>query len=272
MFFKRKKTEGTDETDVLEAYPERIQISAIPERRYLRTTRILAVATFLNMGIMLALSGIFVYLAARLDVSVANQKVVNLYMIDPERKVIQASEHDRISVSALQLMMESALRDYVINRHSVVWDQEVQESRWGRGGPVSVYSSPNVYKQFSLEYVNAFNESRSKKVVKDVHLYDLKQTPSGMWEGIFEVFDMPIPDMFNPLCQCSDNTRECLECKQKNNIGRKRYKVFIRAGFNGSPSLMNPLGIMINRYALLHQPIDQKEKMWGLPSILRSEM
>lgn len=272
MFFKRKKRDNLEKTDVLEAYPERIQISAIPERRYLRTSRILAIVTFLNMGVMIALAGVFVYLASRLDISVANSKVVNLYAMDPEHKVIQASEHDHLSVPALQLMMEAALRDYVVNRHGVVWDQEAQEARWGIGGPVALYSSQNVYKQFSLESMNALNESRSKKLVKDVHLYDLKQTPSGMWEGLFDVFDMPIPDMFNPVCHCSENTRECLACKEKNALNRRRYKVFIRSGFNGTESLRNPLGIMIRQYNLLYQPIDSEEKMWNLPPILRPQL
>lgn len=68
-----------EKTDVLEAYPERIQISAIPERRYLRTSRILAIVTFLNMGVMIALSGVFVYLASRLDISVANPQAFLFY-------------------------------------------------------------------------------------------------------------------------------------------------------------------------------------------------
>lgn len=270
---KKKKIEVSHENeDVLGAYPERMQIMAIPERRYLKTSRLLAITTFISLGLLIALSGVFVYLVNRLDVSVANRRVVNMYAMDPERQVILASEYNTRSVPALQLMMEQAMQDYIINRHTIVWDTNEQQYLWSGSGAVGKYSDRNAYQNFIRETQLLFNDTRARRIVKDVHIYSLKLTGSAIWEGIFDVFDMPIPDMFNPVCSCFDNSMECLSCKEKNMLGRQRFKVYIRSNFSAPKSLLNPLGIRVVNYDQLYIPIDPKEKFWGIPSILRPDL
>ncbi len=269
---KKQAVQQNDNDDVLGAYPEKMQIAAIPERRYLKTSRLLAVVTFINLGVLIALAGIFVYLVVRLDVSVANQRVVNLYSMDPERQVIQASEYNTKSIPALQLMMEQAMMDYVLNRHTIIWDVNEQNYLWSGAGAVGQYSTQEVYQAFQIESERAFRETRAKKIVKDVHLYSLKLTGTNMWEGIFDIFDMPIPDMFNPLCQCSDNSAACLNCKATHALGRQRFKVYIRSDFSAPKTLSNPLGILVKQYNQLYVPIDPKENFWGQPSVLRPEL
>ncbi len=269
---RKKAAESHETEDVLGAYPGKMQIAAIPERRYLKTSRLLAITTFINLGLLLALAGIFVYLVARLDVVVANQRVVNMYTMDPERQVIQASEYSTKAVPALQLMMEQAMRDYILNRHTVVWDANEQQYRWSGAGAVGQYSERNLYQNFIREAQLMFNDTRARHIVKDVHLYSLKLTGANIWEGIFDVFDMPVPDIFNPVCNCSDNTPDCLACKEKNALGHQRFRVYIRSNFNAPKSLLNPLGILVLNYDQLYIPIDPKEKFWNLPSVLRPEL
>ncbi len=267
---KINKEISVETEDVLGAYPERMQITAIPERRYLKTSRLLAITTFINLGVLIALSGIFVYFVARLDVVVANRRVVNMYAMDPERQVILASEYNTRTVSSMQLMMEQAVRDYIINRHTVVWDPNEQNYLWSGAGAVAKYSNKDLYQSFMREAQLLFNDSRARRIVKDVHLYSLKLTSTNIWEGIFDVFDMPVPDIFNPICSCSDNTPDCISCKEQHSKGRQRFKVYVRSNFSAPKSLLNPLGIRVLNYDQLYVPIDPKEKFWGVPSILRS--
>lgn len=272
-FFRRKEVETPIDQDNLEAYPERMQISAIPERRYLRTTRLLAILTFINLGILMALGGVFAYYAVRIDVSVANRRVVNLYAIDPEHKVIKAAEYNRTRVSALQLMLEKAVREFVIARNSYLLDPKENNKNWAPGGIVSMYLHPEMYKTFAQDQSYGISsDAAKKKANKEVHIYSLQQTPSGLWEGLMDVFDMPPYDPFNPLCVCTDNSQECLTCKEKHKKGKQRYEFFVDAGFNGFPSLMNPLGVMVNGFYLMPKIIHPEEKYWGIPSVLKPEL
>ena len=272
-FLKGKKTEAPVDQDCLEAYPERMQISAIPERRYLRTARLLAIFTFINLGILMALGGIFAYYAVRLDVRVANRDVVNLYAIDPEHKVIKASEYSEKRVPAMQLMMEKAVREFIIARHSYRLNSQDNNRNWAPGGIVSMYLNPEAYKDFyQAQSPVISNEAKKKNVNKEVHIYSLNQTPAGLWDALIDVFDMPPHDPFNPLCRCSDNSNECLQCKEKHNKGKKRYRVYIDASFSGSPSLMNPLGVMVNGVYIMPKVIHPEEKYWDIPSILKPEL
>ena len=272
-FLKGKEVETPIDQDCLEAYPERMQISAIPERRYLRTARLLAILTFINIGVLIALGGVFAYYAVRIDVSVANNRAVNLYAIDPEHKVIKASEYSIKAVPAMQLMMEKAVREFIIARLSYRLNSPDNNKNWAPGGVVSMYLHPEKYKTFSQEQSFAIsNEAKKKNVNKEVHIYSLQQTPAGLWEGLVEVFDMPPYDPFNPLCQCMDNSKECLQCKEQHKKGKKRYRVYADANFSGHPSLMNPLGVQVNGFYIIPKIIHTEEKYWDIPSVLKPEL
>jgi hypothetical protein len=272
-YLKGKEVEEPIDQDHLEAYPERMQISAIPERRYLRTARLLAILTFINIGVLIALAGVFSYYALRIDISVANRRAVNLYAIDPEHKVIKAAEYGTKVVPAMQLMMEKAVREFIIARNSYRLDPQEHNKNWGPGGKVAMYLHPEMYKSFIQEHsFGIANDAQKKKVNKEVHIYSLQQTPAGLWEGLIDVFDMPPYDPFNPLCQCMDNSQECLTCKEKHMKGKARYKVYVDSGFNGFPSLMNPLGVMVDGFYIMPKIIHPNEKYWDIPAILKPEL
>ena len=128
-----------DSPDVLGRYPEYMQVKALPERRYLKTSRLLALFIFLNMAAMIAIAGFFTYIADRIDISIANRKAVNLYSIDSSRQVLIPAEYSTKNVKALELFAESLLRSYIYNRHSVVWENKIMTQRWDVGGPVAGY-------------------------------------------------------------------------------------------------------------------------------------
>lgn len=122
--------------DVLGRYPEHMQVKALPERRYVKTSRILAVLILINLGFLMAFGGIYMYLAERIDVSIASRRAVNLFYIDTEQKRLRPAEHTQRGVYAMQLMAESLLRQYIQDRHAITWDNTVMAQKWGVSGPV----------------------------------------------------------------------------------------------------------------------------------------
>ena len=258
--------------DVLGRYPEYMQVRALPERRYVKTSRILAIIILINLGFLMALGGIYMYLAERIDVSIASRRAVNLFYIDTEQKRLRPAEHTQKGIYAMQLMAESLLRQYIQDRHAITWDNTAMARKWGINGPVWAFSADKtVYKDFEKEADREYAASRNQGYVRDIHLLDLQYLYQNIWIGIFDSFDMPIPDSFKPLCACSDNSKECIQCKIDNSYRRTRYKVYIRTAFNNAKSIGNPLGFNIYSYQLLPMTVNDNS-YWDTPRALKPEL
>ena len=263
-----------DNQDALGAYPIRMQISAIPERRYLRTARLLTILSFVNMGIMMILAGVFAYNAVRLDVSIASPNAVHLYAIDPQNKVLQAAEYDEIAVPAMTLAVEKAFRNYIMDYFSVDLDPQKQVQHWGPTSTIEHYTNPKMLKDFK-EKTGPYllNYARKRGLNQEAHIYSIRETPGGAWEALLDIFEMKPRNPFDPICNCDDNSRECLNCKKEHNQGHRRYRVFLRGlPLYQEANIHNPLGIMIDIVSVLPQPIHPNENYWGIPPVLRPEL
>lgn len=276
-FFSGKQKD--ESLDVLGRYPEHMQVRALPERRYLKTSRILTLCIFLNMAVMLLITGFFTYYADRIDISIANRQNFHVYSIDSSRQVLIPLEKSRKRMSGMELYVESLVRKYIYTRHSIVWENHVMQLRWGLGGPISVFSEGReVYSPFQIWAAAALEESRKKGFVREVHLYELKRVRSNLWEAVFDTFDMPIPDLYNPVCSCSDNSKECIQCKKNHTSRQMRYRAFIRTAFVDTKEkskawlMINPLGLQIMAYNLLYMPVNDQEYYWKIPSDLKPEL
>lgn len=270
FFFRRSKA---DSPDVLGRYPEHMQVPALPERRYLKTSRLLALFIFLNLAALIAIAGFYTYYADRVDVRIFNRNLVHLYTLDSSRQVLIPSEHATKRISSIVLFSEKLLRNYIYNRHSIVWDNAVMKSRWDIGGPVHIFSShKKVYAPFRVGADGVFAESRTVGFVRDVHIYELKLIKANLWEAVIDTFDMPIPDAYKQLCPCTDNSKACLSCKEKHAYRRLRHRVFIRTTFNGPKTLGNPLGFLVESYNMLYTPIHKNENFWKVPNDLKPEL
>ena len=273
FIFKTKEKQIPENQDALGAYPLRIQISAIPERRYLRTARILAIFTFLNLAVLMVLAGLFAYYAVRQDVVVANPRVINLYAMDPEHKVIKPGEYFGIAYPAMGLVMEQGVRNYIKSRYSYNLDPEKQQKNWGPTSPMTLYTDSETLKKFSQnEAFTWSSRSQKKGANREVHIYSLEQTSTGLWEGLIDVFYMKPRDPYNPVCDCDEDTRECIKCKEENNVGRERYRVYVRSGFFAAPHRLNPTGIAVAGIHLTPQIVHPNDQFWNIPPILKPEL
>ena len=111
-------TQTPKDQDHLEAYPEKKQVSAFPERRFIKTNRFLVIVALINLACMLAGAGIFIYAAKRADVKVQNERGLMLYQLDREEKKLKQAEYKERKIPARQLIMEDYLIKYIKERHS----------------------------------------------------------------------------------------------------------------------------------------------------------
>ena len=268
--FKVKEKEIPENQDALGAYPLRMQISAIPERRYLRTARLLAVITFLNLAVLIAMSGYFVKFAVKQDVAIFNRRALNLYAMDPEYKVIQAAERSESGHLAIEFIMEQAIRDYIKSRYTVYLDNKKQEASLKY---VDLYMHGDELKHFYEQDLFSIAEPAKRKGVnREVHIYSVRQTPTGLWEVLMDIFDMEPRNPYDPVCDCDDNSKECLQCKEELNRGRIRYRLYVRASFTAPQTLGNPMGIRVEKIFVTPQIVHPDEDFWNIPSVLKPEL
>lgn len=268
--FKLREKEIPENQDALGAYPLRMQISAIPERRYLRTTRLLAVLTFLNLGVMIALTGMFIYRAVRLDVRVDSRRFLNIYTMDPAQKAIVPVEFDKTAVTTMDLVLEQAVREFITARNGAFMDKLKQKENSNK--VFKYLLSDELQRQTDRELQVLTNEVQSNGINKEVHIYSLNKTPSGLWRALVDVFDRVPEDPYAPVCACDDNSRTCLACKFENNVGHHRYLIYVRSGLGGPAVMGNPFGIQVVGHYIVEKVIHPEEQFWDLPSVLRPEL
>lgn len=258
--------------DVLGVYPEKLHTNALPERRYLKTIRLLAVVTLITVSVLFMFAGFFIYSTTHADVSLINNRGSQIYTMDVEKKRLVPVEPYNTALGNLQLVLESNIRDYIKKRHTIVWDDNTMVSNWGNGSWVRGVSAGDVGEYFSNEANYSLNASRAQRFVQDVHVLELEQLSGSLWEGIIDLYQMPVPDAFNPLCDCDDNSAVCLNCKNLNSLGHSRFKLLIRADLRGNQVLLNPYGFRVYSYNILYMPVDPTQPTWDLPRVLQPDL
>lgn len=265
--------------DELEAYPLRLNVAALPERRFFKMTRMLTVSVVLLSALLITLGVYLNYQITHLDVTVRKNNIWQFYRIDPEEKRLKAAESASISVDPLKLVVEEKLRDYLTVRNSTVWAMDVMDRNLGPSGLIAQVSHPSVYNKFITEGRAMLNKTRGAELVRDVHIYELKWIRSNLWMAIIETFDLPMSDDQVSVCLCSDNSKGCIRCKIAHAKNRERRKIWMRTSFNRPKRCEadiglceNPLGISVDKYISTFVPIHDEATYWDLPPALRPEI
>ena len=274
--------------DKLEAYPLRLNVAALPERRFFKMTRTLTVLVVL-LSALLVVFGVYLnYQITHLDVSVRRGSAWQFYRIDPEEKRLKIAETTSVGVDAMYLVVEEKLIEYLKLRNSTVWTLNTMEKNFGMSGPIFQISSSDVFKAFDREAQAMLSKTRGAGLIRDVHIYSLKNVGPNLWSAIIETFDLPITDDLISECPCTDNSKECLNCKISKAKNRERKKIWIRTSFarkeiseqmcnsihrvSGKEVCFNPLGISIDKYISTFLPIHPNATYWDLPPDLRPEI
>ncbi len=258
--------------DELGAYPLRLHVAALPERRFFKMTRILTILTTLLAALMIVLGVFLNYQITHLDISIGRPGRWLFYQIDPEQKRLKPSESITKNVLAMQIIVEENLMQYLKTRNSTVWATDVMEYNMGNSGPVAQISSLDVFETFKREYKTIRAQTRGEGLIRDVHVYDLQLFNSNLWVAILETFDLPITDDLISECPCSDNSKACIKCKTTKAKRHSRSKVWMRTSFSKKKTLENPLGISVDSYTSVYVPIHENAAYWDLPPDLRPEI
>lgn len=224
------KTQDKASTDQLGAYPEKVHVMALPERRYLLASRFLVITATVNICICMMLGSIiFVLLPGK---SVKPQ----LMQVDNRFNRIEFIEPHEVAIDASLLITEMLIAEYINLRHSIISDIDEMYRRWGANSPLFWYSQQGVFNHFE-QNVKAvqLNLASSEKMTREVEIKWISKRAGNMWRAEFYTHDYS-PQYKEPKITV--------------------WRVLMRVGFiereypNRDEMMKNPFNFMVINYAL----------------------
>ncbi len=226
-FFKHKEKESPDK---LGLYPEMVHVNAMPERRYLWTSRIMVILASISMCINMMLA-MTVYL-------LIPQKSVypRLLHINKYFSQLELVPYKEVRTRAMDLLAEQYIRDYITLRNTITNDYDELLARWGEGEIIYWTSAKPVFETFYKSDVQhnmiLFKEKGLQRFVK---IEWVRPLTLGLWQVQYLTMDI-IPGVK----------------KVDTKIWRATMRiVFLRFPFpKKEDQIKNPFGFIVQNYSL----------------------
>lgn len=127
--------------DKLGLYPQAVYTKAMPERRYLWTSRFLVIFAAINICFTVILSLIIYILLP--------QRESSPILLQATPNSLIPSRPQRISIPPQVLQNEGFIRDYVIMRHSLPKSYIELNRMWAEKSLFYAYSTPDIWQEFN---------------------------------------------------------------------------------------------------------------------------
>ena len=225
--------------DKLGAYPEKVHVRAMPERRYLKTSRIMTLlsAALLCGNIMLA----FVFYL--LSPQIRSEPL--LLMIDKRFYKLEPVQNQVAVVPANLLLMEEHIKQYLMLRYTIVADIDEMQERWNEENSLlRWFSNPGPLKSFKDEK-DISMARMAEGLTVEVNIRFVQRISGGVWLSEFETIEH-MPEEEYPTVY--------------------RWRALLVAGFgrrsypNRDEQIKNPLNFTVDQYALVSRAVTENKK------------
>lgn len=176
--------------DKLGPYPEKLDVRAMPERRYLWTSRSLGLVSILSMCFNLVLTSIIMMLSPQL------RSIPKLYGYDIHFPKIIEIEPMHVHKTAVDIIMEDLVEDYLKLRMEVLPDIDVMESRWAEGNTFA-WQTINMNQFLNTKEI-MLARLRDEGFTRDVEVLTKFYVGRNIWSVTFDTTDR-LPDVERPI-------------------------------------------------------------------------
>ncbi len=271
----RYKPEASN--DHLEAYPERLHVKALPERRYLKTSRFLVMCALVSILFNFALCFIYIRNARQVETIIHNPASTNtfLYNLDYYHKELKPVEKPERTLDGVDLIFQNLITDYLIERYDMTSNMQEMVSKWETGGKIAAYSVAKSYELFRDEAKNNLAKL-AQGTTQKIYIYSVRRLDDiNFYEAIFDVYSLKENGYDSQRCPCNEQTKECLTCLRDTAIDVKRYKAFLRVMLlltdvpdQEIKANINPYRFRVMSYHLLRQQIHPDNQWEDVDNIL----
>jgi type IV secretory pathway component VirB8 len=235
LFYTLFKYKEKAQKDELGYYPEKVSVRAFPERRYLWTSRFLVIVSCLSLCLCMMLGGVLI-----LCIPMRGAGVVPL-QVDYQRYQISFMNQRERRAYAGDLVTESLMNQYVVQRYTISDDKDEMDRRLGEEEFVGLSSDDMVYREFAMTEKPYFEKMYNEGIRRKVKTTLIYPVSFDFWQVRFETIDK-IPNIDKPV--------------------KKRWIATIRMFFDfkkyandlqdvqRKKSLRNPFGLTVTSYNL----------------------
>jgi len=225
--FKYKEKASPDK---LGFYPEKVHTNAMPERRYLWTSRFLVIFSCISISFsMMLASAVYVLLPQRQAYPLLLQ--TNRYFSQ-----LELTDVAERGISVMDLIAEEYIEEYINLRHVISNDYDELMARWSPGAKLYWLSGRSVFANFATNDVqNNITQFRMTGLMRLVSVEWVRPMTRGLWHAQFITLDY-YPGEKTPII----------------NIWRAYLRIaFTTINFaNKRQREMNPFGFMVLNYSL----------------------
>ena len=252
-----QKDEATK--DKLGAYPERMHVRALPERRYLKTARIMTIATLMSLMLNVALAFIIMYIAPQMTTTITKGERNYLFQADKFFKEVKPIPNSTTKMSWGRLVWDAEIDRYVHELFTVVPDKNQMDYIWHENNFLSLATQSNKI-AFSMWRQQAYDLLK-QGINTEVWVHTIHFVPvTGLYEVIFDVFFLENANGMKRVCPCMFQNEACSTCLKAEAPRVERYKMVIRPSLGRLMGLANPYGLSLDSWHLLRLPIYDPNK------------
>ena len=227
--FKYKEKKSPDK---LGYYPERVHISAMPERRYLWTSRILVILSCLSISLSMMLCSTIYLLLPQKGAS------PRLLQTNSYLSQLELTQRQEITMPVQNLIAEQYIEEYIMLRHVISNDYDELLYRWSPGAELYWLSSQQVFGSFASKDVqNNIMQLRMLGITTLVEIDWIKPVANGLWTAQFKTIEY------------YENGKA---------PSKKLWRVYMRVAFtnirfnNKEQRVLNPFGFIMLNYSIAY--------------------
>lgn len=252
--------------DVVGAYPERLHVRALPERRYLKTSRVMAMIAFVSIAFNFGFAFVYMKMASSVSSVIAQplpenatpeqraRRTTRLYRLDMFNQAIKPIEPAETMRSARSLIAENLIEEYMTLRYQIVPSYEEMAARIAEGSKLYLLAGNTVVAGFASEKEQISSHMRNG-LTREVYIYSISNLNTDLYEVVFDVFTFDDKAAAQRVCKCLSKDEACLTCLREKATYVQRYKALMRVRFQASLSslddvLQNPYFFNIYTYSL----------------------
>lgn len=247
--FKYKDEETQDQIGF---FPEKVNVDAFPERRYLWTSRFFVIVTCLSICFNMILASIIFMMLPYFRVT------PQLFRINHNTSQLEVMQKDEINYFASDAIAEQYIRDYILLRYTVTPDYAELKDRWRTNSILYWYSTASVYEDFkNNDAETVYEQFKTIGLQRYVEIIWVKRVSRSMWMVQFKTYDIT-----------KDQPRPKVDV----------WRATVRVGYDGGlrfkrpeDKILNPYGFLVYSYTLSYLG-DARNGPSEVPSNLKYNM
>lgn len=169
--------------DVLGNYPAKVHVPAMPERRYLNTSRIMAIASVVSLCVMMILSAFLFVLPPQV------RSIPRFVVLNTMDNNVQTIGRFTSSTPAMYLMTEKSVAEYVKLRVGVVPNVEAMNARYEEGSLLYIMSGDLMTLKIKADAKRNIDDIKNHGLQRDVNILWVKKIGNNSWQVRYETID-----------------------------------------------------------------------------------